>query len=103
MDPVDLLVIGAGPAGLAAAIRFKQKNKGASVVVVEKAFKPGAHTLSGAAFEAACLDELVPGWRENPDSFFGQMAPVEKDEMYFLAGKNAWRIPPALGPGGDAP
>lgn len=100
MNPVDLLVVGAGPAGLAAAIRFKQKNKGASVIVVEKAFKSGAHVLSGAAFEAACLDELVPGWKEAPDSFFGQMIPVEKDEMYFLAGKASWRIPSFLVPGG---
>lgn len=100
MNPVDLLVIGAGPAGLAAAIRFKQKNKGAAVVVVDKAFKPGAHTLSGAVFEAACLDELVPGWRESPDSFFAQMMPVVKDEMYFLTTKAARRIPTALVPAG---
>lgn len=100
MNPVDLLVVGAGPAGLAAAIRYKRGNKGASVVVVDKALKPGAHSLSGAVFEPACLDALLPGWERGQAAFLPEMAPVKRDEMYFLTGKRAFRIPGLLVPPG---
>ena len=59
----DVVVVGAGPAGLAAAIRLKQINADLSVVVVEKGSEVGAHILSGAVIDPAGLDALVPDWR----------------------------------------
>ena len=62
--PIDVLVVGAGPAGLAAAIRLRQllaaTSSDASVVVIDKSPWPGYHCLSGAAFEPAALDQLRP-------------------------------------------
>src|SRR6185437_3361859 len=64
----DVVVVGAGPAGLAAAIRLKQLAAAAgselAVCVVEKGSEVGAHILSGAVFETRALDELFPDWRE---------------------------------------
>ena len=60
----DVVVVGAGPAGLAAAIRVKQRAPEATVCVVEKAGEVGAHILSGAVIEPRALDELLPDWRE---------------------------------------
>jgi electron-transferring-flavoprotein dehydrogenase len=59
----DVVVVGAGPAGLAAAIRLKQVNPGISVVVVEKGSEVGAHILSGAVIDPVGLDRLLPDWR----------------------------------------
>ena len=87
--PLDVLVVGGGPAGLATAIRLKQQlaatSREASVAVVDKAPRPGNHALSGAAFEADCLDELVPGWRDDR-RFMEHVVSVERDEMY-----SCWR------------
>lgn len=97
MKDIKVLIIGAGPAGLAAAIRIKQKlNKekiDESVVVIDKAFKPGYHNLSGAIFESGCLDELIPGWKEESDSFINDMIEIKRDEMYFLTLSSAIKIP----------
>ena len=60
----DVVIIGAGPAGLAAACRLKQINQELSVVVVEKGSEVGAHILSGAVLEPRALDELFPDWQE---------------------------------------
>jgi electron-transferring-flavoprotein dehydrogenase len=104
MDPVDVLVVGAGPAGLAAAIRLKQQmklsQKDVSVMVLDKAPYPGAHSLSGAVLEAGCLDELLPGWRQREGSFVSEMTPVTRDEMYFLSSGRALRLPSSLVPRG---
>jgi len=85
--PLDVLVVGGGPAGLATAIRLKQQlataGSDASVAVIDKSPHAGYHALSGAAFEPACLDELVPGWRDDR-RFMEHVTPVERDEMYFL-------------------
>ena len=65
---VDVLIVGAGPAGLSAAIRLKQlalrHGKEIAVTVIEKGSEPGAHTLSGAVMDPRALDELLPDWRK---------------------------------------
>ena len=64
----DVVIVGAGPAGLAAAIRLKQlaaeKDKEVSVVVLEKGSEVGAHILSGAVIDPVALDALIPDWRD---------------------------------------
>src|SRR5436190_11714559 len=59
----DVVIIGAGPAGLAAAIRLKQNAPDLSVVVLEKGAEVGAHILSGAVIDPIGLDRLIPDWR----------------------------------------
>ncbi len=63
----DVVIVGAGPSGLAAAIRLKQLNADLSIVVVEKGSEVGAHILSGAVIDPVSLDKLVPDWREDDD------------------------------------
>jgi len=62
--PVDVVIAGAGPAGLAAAIRLKQLDPELEIVVLEKGSEVGAHILSGAVIDPRALDELLPDWRE---------------------------------------
>jgi electron-transferring-flavoprotein dehydrogenase len=102
---VDVLYVGAGPASLASAIRLKQllngKGSNESVVVIEKADKPGQHNLSGAVFEADVLDGLIPDWRKRTDSFVVNLmaGEVKKDDVYFLAGSGmSLRLPGPLVP-----
>jgi electron-transferring-flavoprotein dehydrogenase len=91
----DVVVVGAGPAGLATAIRLKQlaAEKGAeiSVVVVEKGSEVGAHILSGAVIDPIGLDQLVPGWREEPERPLKTQ--VERDEFLYLTAANGLRMP----------
>lgn len=102
MKPIDILIVGAGPAGLAAAIRLRERldrdGSDASVVVIDKAFGNGYHNLSGAAFEAKCLEELLPGWQTERSLLTDHVTPVERDEMYFLLRGAAVRIPPFVVP-----
>ncbi len=64
----DVVIVGAGPAGLAAAIRLKQLDSNLSVVVLEKGSEVGAHILSGAVIDPIGLDRLTPDWRTDPET-----------------------------------
>ncbi|MDR3416815.1 MAG: electron transfer flavoprotein-ubiquinone oxidoreductase [Nevskia sp.] len=81
----DVLVVGAGPAGLSAACRIKQKaaeaGKEISVCLVEKGSEVGAHILSGAVFEPRSLNELFPNWKELGAPL---STPVKRDEVWFF-------------------
>ncbi|MFO0408148.1 MAG: electron transfer flavoprotein-ubiquinone oxidoreductase [Labrys sp. (in: a-proteobacteria)] len=87
----DVVIVGAGPAGLAAAIRLKQVNPDLTVVVVEKGSEAGAHILSGAVIDPIGLDRLIPDWREDPDRPL--KTPVTEDRFYFLGPAGALRLP----------
>ena len=60
----DVVIIGAGPAGLATAIKLRQLNSNLNVCILEKSSEVGAHILSGNIFETRALDELIPNWKE---------------------------------------
>ncbi|MFZ2103751.1 MAG: electron transfer flavoprotein-ubiquinone oxidoreductase [Oricola sp.] len=87
----DVVIVGAGPAGLAAAIRLKQANPDASVVVLEKGAEVGAHILSGAVVDPVGIDKLLPDWREDPDHPF--RTEVRQDEFLFLGPAGSIRLP----------
>jgi electron-transferring-flavoprotein dehydrogenase len=91
----DTVIVGAGPAGLAAAIRLKQLAPETSVVVVEKGSEVGAHILSGAVIDPVGLDALIPEWRKE-ESFVRTV--VTDDRFYILSPTRAWRLPNALMP-----
>ena len=87
----DVVVVGGGPAGLAAACRLMQLDSNLSVVVVEKGSEIGAHILSGNCFEPTALDELFPDWKE-------RRAPVrtavKRDDVHYLTGAHrSLRVP----------
>jgi len=82
----DVIIVGAGPAGLACAIRLKQLKADLSVAVIEKAAEIGSHILSGAVIEPAPLDELLPGWREQPPPI---CIPVQHDQLWYLTKKRS--------------
>ena len=90
----DVVIVGAGPAGLSTAIRLKQlaaeNGQEISVCVLEKGSEVGAHLLSGAVFEPRALDELIPDWADK-DAPMGTKA--GKDAFYFMTEKKAFRLP----------
>ena len=90
----DVVIVGAGPAGLAAAIRLKQLaaegGREISVSVVEKGSEVGAHILSGAVLEPTALNELIPNWKEKGAPL---ETPVNEDRLVFLTQRRAFRLP----------
>ena len=92
----DVVVVGAGPAGLAAACRLKQLSPEATVCVVEKGSEVGAHILSGAVFEPTALNELFPDWRERGAPLHTE---VKRDEILLLPdASKARKIPGFFAP-----
>ncbi len=95
----DIAIVGAGPAGLATAIRLKQlaaeHGKEVSVVVLEKGSEPGAHILSGAIMDPRAISELIPDWKEKGAPL---NQPVTADRFLFLTEKGATATPHAILP-----
>ncbi|GLR58524.1 electron transfer flavoprotein-ubiquinone oxidoreductase [Rhizobium indigoferae] len=92
----DVVIVGAGPAGLAAAIRLKQVNPELSVVVLEKGAEVGAHILSGAVVDPIGIDRLLPGWRDEADHPF--KTKVTSDHFLLLGPAGSVRLPNVLMP-----
>jgi len=91
----DVLIVGAGPSGLAAAIRLKQLQPGIGVTVIEKSAEVGGHIISGAVMNPVGLDELLPDWRLRG----APVGPaVTKDTFHFLTASRDFPLPAALLP-----
>jgi electron-transferring-flavoprotein dehydrogenase len=86
----DVVIIGAGPAGLAAAVRLKQLSSDTSVVVVEKGSEVGAHILSGAVIDPIGLERLIPHWRDEDAPIKTE---VSDDRFYWLGASRAVHLP----------
>ena len=91
----DVVIVGAGPAGLAAAIHLKQVAPDTSVVVVEKGSEVGAHILSGAVIDPIGIDRLIPDWRSEDTPI---KTAVNDDRFYMLGPAGAIRVPNLLMP-----
>src|SRR3954468_4352108 len=92
--PYDVVIVGAGPAGLAAAIRLKQLAEAAgrelSVCILEKGSEVGAHILSGAVVDPRALDELLPDWRERDSPL---TVPVVENRHWVLTERKRYSFP----------
>src|SRR6185369_9693339 len=86
----DVVIVGAGPSGLSAAIRLKQINPDIAVVVVEKGSEVGAHILSGAVIDPSGIDRLLPEWRGEDTPFKTE---VSDDYFYWLTASGGIRLP----------
>src|SRR3982074_2066049 len=90
----DVVIVGAGPSGLAAAIRLKQLNADLTIVVVEKGSEVGAHILSGAVIDPVSLDKLVPDWRDDADCPL--KTEVKDDQFYLLTKSGGIKLPAVM-------
>ena len=86
----DVVIVGAGPAGLSCAIRLKQLKPDLSVCILEKGSEVGAHLLSGAVFETCALDELIPDWKEKGAPL---QVKAKDDHFLFLTKEKSFRLP----------
>src|SRR5690348_13841389 len=91
----DVVIVGAGPAGLAAAIRLKQIRPEISVVIVEKGSEVGAHIISGAVIDPIAIDRLLPEWRSEDTPIKTQ---VSDDRFYWLSSGGGVRLPHIMMP-----
>lgn len=87
----DVVIVGAGPAGLSAAIKLKQLNADLEIVVLEKGPEVGAHILSGAVIDPIAVDRLIPDWKEESDHPF--KVPVTDDIFNFLTETSSKKLP----------
>ena len=92
----DVVIVGAGPAGLGAAIRLKQLNADLSVVVLEKGGEVGAHILSGAVVDPVGVDRLLPDWRDDPEHPF--KTEVKEDHFLVLTQSKSLKLPDFMMP-----
>ena len=91
----DVVIVGAGPAGLATAIKLRQLNTNVNICILEKASEVGAHILSGNVFETIALDELIPNWKEDGAPI---KTKVSKEKFLFLSKKSSFSWPTWLLP-----
>src|SRR3974390_2103493 len=87
----DVVIVGAGPSGLSAAIRLKQLNADLNIVVVEKGSEVGAPLLSGMVMDPVALDQLIPDWRQDSDCPL--KTEVKDDHFYWMTAGGAIRLP----------
>ena len=87
----DVVIVGAGPSGLTAAIRLKQLNADLTIVVVEKGSEVGAHILSGAVIDPLALDKLIPDWRSDDDCPLKTQ--VKDDKFFWMTESGAIKLP----------
>src|SRR3990167_10450938 len=90
----DVVIVGAGPAGLAASIRLAQlgqpKQQPLNICIIDKGEEIGAHILSGAVLEPRALNELIPDWQNKQPPLH---TPVKLDQFFFLTEKKSWTLP----------
>ena len=87
---VDVLIVGGGPAGLAAAYHLRQLNRDISIAVLEKGKEVGAHTISGAVMDPRGINELMPDWKEKGAPI---EKPVEEDHVLYLTKTRKFGLP----------